>query len=134
MVRKGGDEKRDRREKQKKEKGLAKMSRGYSATHCNVLQHTATLLHLLMDQLLYRSKFPMCVAVWVCCSVLQCVAVRCGVLRCIPYTSGRYLMFEHTFSLRNCSIDQKSFYVLQCVCLAACCSALQCVALHFVHT
>ena len=46
---------------------------------------------------------------FVCCSVLQCVAVRCSVLQCVAVC---------------CSVLQCS--VLQCV--AVCCSVLQCVA------
>jgi len=76
-----------------------------SATHCNTLQHTVACCNTGIG------------AHEVCCSVLQCVAVRGSVLQCVA---------------RCCS-------VLQCVavwcsvlqCVAVCCSVLQCVAMCF---
>ena len=91
------------------------------ATHCNTLQHVATVVPLPRTRgpaTVYCSVLQ-CVAVCCCvsqccrpicilsvgyCSMLQCVAVCCSVLQCVAVC---------------CS-------VLQCV--AVCCSVLQCVA------
>jgi len=71
----------------------------HTATHCNTLQHTATHCNTLQHTchlaacitathcnmwyvyaivLAYHDFHP----TWVCCSVLQCVAVCCSVLQC----------------------------------------------------
>jgi len=52
----------------------------------------------------------------VCCSVLQCVAVRCSVLQCVAACCS--MLQGHSSPFRSS--------VLQCV--AVCCSVLQCVA------
>ena len=51
---------------------------------------------------------------YVCCSVLQCVAVCCSVLQCVAVCCSVWQCVAVRYS------------VLQCV--AVCCSALQCVA------
>jgi len=60
-----------------------------------------------------RCSVLQCVAV--CCSALQCAAVRCSVLQCVAVCC----------SALQCAAARCS--VLQCV--AVCCSALQCVLL-----
>jgi len=45
------------------------------ATHCNTLHHT-TYIYYVWEWIRYMYEYD-CVAV--CCSVLQCVAVRCSV-------------------------------------------------------
>jgi len=78
-----------------------------------------------------------CVAV--CCSVLQCVAVCCSVLQCVAVSSrvclGRPSWSWHgAVPMLQCVAVRYS--VLQCVavccsvlqCVAVCCSVLQCVA------
>jgi len=60
---------------------------------------------------MFRDRFQI-VCIAACCSVLQRVAVGCGVLRWAAVLNG---MFRDTFQI-----------VLQCV--AACCGGLQCVA------
>jgi len=54
------------------------------------------------------------VAVWLCCSVLQCVAVSCSVLQCVAKRP------QDVEQVCCCSVA-----VLQCV--AVCCSELECV-------
>jgi len=99
-------------------KGGTSLLDEFRNTHCNTLQHTAThtatqtkggtsLLDQICNAALQNTAThcnTLCVAV--CCSVLQCVAVRCNETRqagsCRPWS------------------------VLQCV--AVCCSVLQCVA------
>jgi len=72
----------------------------------------------------------------VCCSVLQCVAVRCksiAVLQCL-FNSRAFCTAHAKSSVLQCIAVSCSF--LQCLavscsvlqCLAACCSVLQCVA------
>ena len=58
-----------------------------------------------------------------CCSVLQCVAVRCSVLQCIRRVVSGYnkaAEYPEYTSIYSC--------VLQCV--AVCCSVMQCVAVY----
>jgi len=65
-------------------------------THCNTLQHTYVyipLLHTRVYLLSTHVRRYVCVcigntsirgiSVFQCCSVLQCVLVRCGVLQCV---------------------------------------------------
>jgi len=54
----------------------------HTATHCNTLQHTATAHSIYLHpvgQILWSGTVLQCVAV--CCGVLQCVAVCCNVLQ-----------------------------------------------------
>jgi len=71
----------------------------------------------------------------VCCSVLQCVAVRCSVLQCFAdYLLNGYLEVKMFHRRHSDKWAQRS--VLKCVivccsvlqCDAVCCSVLQCVA------
>jgi len=98
----------------------------HTAPPCNALQHTATLCNtsssfiggLFVSCICWHrtsqetARVLQCVAV--CCSALQCVAVRCSVLQCIAVCC----------SALQCVAVRCS--VLQCV--AVCCSVLQCVA------
>ena len=54
----------------------------------------------------------------VCCSVLQCVAVRYSVLQCVSLCGSA--SYPYGFAHEG---------VLQCV--VACCNALQCIAVRF---
>ena len=113
-----------------------------TATHCNTLQHTASdsvithVYHSISSNVL--CIFGRCIhdtstschthgQLAVCCSVLQCVAVRCSVLQYVTphaWTSS----CTHVDESRHKYITARRGHgsVLQCV--AACCSVLQCVA------
>jgi len=86
----------------------------------------------------------------VCCSVLQCVAVCCSVLQCVAVSHSELASYCHleqtsvfTFkrdlesSKRDLPFLEKDLYgVLLCamLCVAVCCSVLQCVAVWFGAT
>jgi len=59
-----------------------------------------------------------------CCSVLQCVEVRCSALQCVAV---RCSALQCNNLVESCHM-YKCCSVLQCV--AVCCRALQCVAVH----
>jgi len=80
----------------------------------------------------------LCRAPFVCCSVLQCVAVCCSVLQCVALCCSASAL---QCAAMYCKVLQgvaRRCRVLQCVavrgsasawqCVAACCSVLQCVA------
>jgi len=53
---------------------------------------------------------------WLCCSVLQCVAVYCSVLQCVAVRCSALMLVTVMASVSDCE------------CVAVCCSVLQCVA------
>ena len=81
----------------------------WDMTH-EYMRHNSSIWHLAQSKQEAAQAWHMlqCVAVWVCCSVLQSVAECCSVLQCVAVC----------IAVR--------YSVLQCV--AVCCSALQCVA------
>jgi len=105
--------------------------------HCNTLLHTATK-HSWTDNKtvrLHESHRKLC------CSALQCVAVRCSVLQCVAVCCSALQCVAVCCSVLQCVAVCCS--VLQCVavrcsvlqCVAVCCSALQCllIRLHESH-
>ena len=70
-------------------------------------------------------RFSALQCVVVCCSVLQCVAVCCSVLQCVAVCCSALQKCSRGPSVSH-SANQVMHSVLQCV--AVCCSVLQCVA------
>jgi len=67
----------------------------------------------------------------VCCSVLQCVAVRCSVLQCVAVCcSVLQCVTVVQICSRGPSVSHTANHVMHSVlqCVAVCCSVLQCVA------
>jgi len=94
---------------------------------CNVLQCVADVLPCVVVSSSFSPTRTNRLKLWsygVCCSVLQHVAARCGVLVFQPYTNAQTRLWFYFISY--CNIIPMCCSVLQCV--AVCCSVLQCVA------
>jgi len=91
------------------------------------LQHSAT--HTRSSSVVSRLEHSQ---KSVCCSALQCIAVRCSVLQCVAV----HCRVSHLeLKIHGQCVEVVSCSELQCVtprihgqCVAVCCSALQCVA------
>ena len=96
----------------------------HTASHCSTLQHTATHCNALQCTEIHSITLPSfyCRVSTVCCSVFQCIAVRCIAFDAVILLSMR--PHQATSAVVQCVAVCCS--VLQCV--AVCCSVLQCVA------
>ena len=63
-----------------------------------------------------------------CCSVLQCVAVRCSALQCVAVRERYNNTFAHDLALTTRVLYDDFHELLISGCVAVCRSVLQCVA------
>ena len=87
-----------------------------------LIVHVSTIVTKYLDTRFLCCSVLQCVAV--CCSVLQCAAVYCSVLQCVAMYCSVLQRIAVCCSVLQCVAVCCS--VLQCV--AVCCSVVQCVA------